>query len=79
MAPSEYLKAWRTGKGRTVVSCAADVGVAHPTWLAWEAGTKSPNNENAFKLQKLTRGKIKASAWVKSARVAPPAPVEAAS
>ena len=70
MAPSEALKAWRAQAGKTVVACAASVGVTHPTWLDWENGRKSPNNENAFKLQRLTKGKIKASAWTKAARLA---------
>lgn len=78
MAPSEELKTWREKTGRTVLSCAAEVGVAHPTWLDWESGRKSPRTENAFKLQKITKGTIKAATWGKAetakrkARAAPP-------
>lgn len=63
--PHEALRAWR-GE-RTVVSCAALVGVKHPTWLDWEAGKKRPRIEHAIEIEKLTEGAVPVIGWTDNA------------
>jgi transcriptional regulator with XRE-family HTH domain len=63
--PGARLRAWRLGQEPrlTLAAAAAKVGVAHPTWIDWENGNRSPSLEKALAIELVTSGEIPVGAW----------------
>lgn len=63
--PGAQLRAWRLRQAPklTLVAAAAQVGVAHPTWIDWENGNRTPSLEKALAIELATGGEIRAEAW----------------
>lgn len=63
--PGEQLRAWRAKQEPklTLTAAAAKVGVAHPTWIDWENGNRSPSLEKALAIELVTGGEIPVGAW----------------
>lgn len=59
----ERLRAWRKLNDLSQTEAAERFGVPQGTWAPWETGKKSPDRENAPKLESFTDGKVKASDW----------------
>jgi len=63
------LKAWREGQtgedGKPLSQTKAAMAIhsTQSTWAAWERGHKAPDAYYAGKLEELTAGAVKASAW----------------
>lgn len=64
-SPGAQLRAWRLRQEPklTLAAAAAKVGVAHPTWIDWEQGNRSPSLEKALSIELVTDGEISVSAW----------------
>lgn len=64
-APGEQLRAWRLRQEPklTLAAAAAKVGVAHPTWIDWESGNRSPSLEKALAIELVTSGEVPVGAW----------------
>lgn len=63
MTTNARLVAWRKKRGWSQATAAARLRVAQGTWAAWETGAKSPDRDNAIRLERLTGGTIRALAW----------------
>ena len=42
---------------------AKQLGVSHPTWSDWESGKKTPDLDNALKIELLTNGAVPLEEW----------------
>ena len=64
--PGDALKAWREAQGLDQEGAAKLMvpPVTQPTWSSWERQRKPPSLENAFEIERLTGGVIRASEWV---------------
>src|SRR5688572_3948478 len=66
----ERLAAWRTSQigpdGRRLSQAAAALRIraSQGAWAAWERGKKAPDPNLANAIEKLTKGKVVARAWV---------------
>lgn len=79
MTNSEALAAWRTRHQLSQQAAGDDLGrylvpitggVTQATWGAWELGKKTPDLANAFAIEKMTRGEIRADGWPQNRRKA---------
>jgi DNA-binding XRE family transcriptional regulator len=84
----EKLAAWRVsqigkdGKRLSQAAAAKRVNASQGAWAAWERGKKAPDPNLANAIERLTKGKIPARAWVfprKSSLVARQAEIARAS
>lgn len=55
------LRSWRKTEGRTILSCAEEVGTTRQTWAAWEQGKWVPGSEFMARIIGLTGGKVTAN------------------
>ena len=64
--PGDALKSWREAQGLDQVAAAArmEPPVTQATWSTWERQRKPPSLQNAFEIERLTGGVIRASEWV---------------
>ncbi len=67
MKPGRALAAWREKRGLSQTEAAGLLNppVSQSAWSEWETESKPPNLTNAFDLERLTDGAVKASAWAK--------------
>lgn len=63
--PGAQLRAWRIKQEPklTLTAAAAKVGVAHPTWIDWENGNRSPSLEKALAIELVTEGEVPVDVW----------------
>lgn len=63
--PGAQLRDWRVKQEPKlgIVAAAALVGVAHPTWIDWENGNRTPSLEKALAIELATNGEIRAESW----------------
>ena len=59
------LVAWRKGQEPKLSQEAAakKIGATQSAWAAWERAAKAPDSYYAGKIEKLTRGRVRASGW----------------
>jgi hypothetical protein len=65
--PQSALFQWRTDLHLSQIDAGKMLRppVSQAAWAAWETGAKPPSLHNAFELERVTGGKIRASEWAK--------------
>ncbi len=63
--PEDLLVAWRTERGisQTAAGEMLKPPVTQTAWGSWESGKQPPGLHNAFEIERLTEGEIKAASW----------------
>lgn len=67
MTPGKALRQWRKTRelSQTDAAHQLDPPTTQATWTAWETGRKPPSLENAFAIERLTGGLVRAAEWIR--------------
>lgn len=68
--PEDLLVAWRKGLELSQEAAAAMLRppVSQQAWAEWENGNKPPSLHNAFEIERVSDGAIRAALWAKPHR-----------
>jgi len=65
--PQDDLVEWRKERGLSQTEAAQQLKppVGQSAWSSWEDGVKPPSLHNAFEIERVTEGRIRAAQWAK--------------
>lgn len=69
--PHLRLKAWREARGYSQKRAAELAGIGQGSWSFLERGERLPSLQQAFRLEALTDGAVKAPDWLAPSDLAP--------